>query len=241
MRPYDFYFWEGGIRTHVPAVTRCRKLFFHRLARSLDKLAALAGVEDIWHTVFAKASSNAETQKIRFQRDSTMLPVEKHSIGYDSPKRGPTTKPPTFDNDKKCCHLTLCRWNAIGKLSCRNITAKTRRIFMLKILPILCLCCAFCFLPGCKATRHGTASLAKHGENVADSTESTLAGASQSLPPGMRLGAPYTSALGESCYEVIAGAPHAAPPGRTLCLRQQGWELLPPIYMDIPTAGVRGA
>ena len=55
----------------------------------------------------------------------------------------------------------------------------------------------------------------------------------------MRLGASYISALGEDCYEVIAEqAP--APPGRALCLRQRGWELLPSIYMDIPAAGSRG-
>ena len=66
------------------------------------------------------------------------------------------------------------------------------------------------------------------------------AAAVKSVPAGMRLGAPYISALGESCYEVIAE--HApASPGQALCFRQQRWELLPPIYMNIPATGLQAA
>ena len=107
---------------------------------------------------------------------------------------------------------------------------------MAKTALILCLLCLVCLLSGCTAARHGSDSLAEQGENATDRMGG--AGASLMLPPGMSLGAPYTSALGEDCYEVIPGqAP--APPGRAICLRQQAWQLLPPIYMDIPAAGVR--
>ena len=104
----------------------------------------------------------------------------------------------------------------------------------MKILPIVWLLCLLCLVSGCIAARRGSPPLP---------AEQQEDGAPQSVPPGMRLGASYISALGESCYEVLAGqAP--APGGRALCLRQRGWELLPPIYMDMPTAsqgrGIQG-
>ena len=99
----------------------------------------------------------------------------------------------------------------------------------MKTLPIVWLLCSLCLVSGCSAARHGSTALpAEQQEN----------GAPQSVPPGMRLGAPYISALGENCYEVISGQT-PAPPGQALCLRQRGWELLPPIYMDIPASGER--
>ncbi len=58
-----------------------------------------------------------------------------------------------------------------------------------------------------------------------------------SVPPGMRLGTPYVSALGENCYEVLP-AVDAVSPVRALCLRGQIWTLLPLIYMDTPSGGV---
>ena len=107
----------------------------------------------------------------------------------------------------------------------------TFRLCVPKIVPVLWLICALDLVSGCTAARHGAPTLA-------DSAGSNLDGASQHLPLGMLLGAPYISALGESCYEVTTGQPPASP-GRALCLRQQGWELLPPIYMDIPAAASR--
>ncbi len=98
-----------------------------------------------------------------------------------------------------------------------------------------------CFACGCAATGQGsTPSLADREAAFTHLEGGNLADAGQKLPPGTRLGAPYISALGESCYEV-ASEQTPAPPGQALCLRQQGWELLPPIHMDIPATGARAA
>ena len=108
----------------------------------------------------------------------------------------------------------------------------TFRFCVPKVLAISLLICVLALVSGCTAKRRGTPSFA-------DSMESNLDGATQHLPPGMLLGAPYSSALGESCYEVATTGQTPASPGRALCLRQQGWELLPSIYMDIPASASR--
>ncbi len=65
----------------------------------------------------------------------------------------------------------------------------------------------------------------------------TQTDAMAAIPPEMRLGAPYVSALGESCYQVLSAA-DAVTPVRAICLRGQIWTLLPLIYMDTPAGGV---
>ena len=58
-----------------------------------------------------------------------------------------------------------------------------------------------------------------------------------SAPEGMRLGAPYLSALNEQCFEAYpADAPSSQP--QAMCARDGGWTLLPAIYLSLPTHGV---
>jgi len=109
------------------------------------------------------------------------------------------------------------------------------RKIMEKTVSLVWLLCGFCLLSGCTAARSDSASSPAEQKEL-----SSPAVAAQKVPPGMRLGAPYTSALGENCYQVIAEQV-PAPPGQALCLRQQGWELLPSIYMDIPAAEAQAA
>ena len=59
------------------------------------------------------------------------------------------------------------------------------------------------------------------------------------LPPGMRLGAEYTSALNEQCYGVYQ-VDGPAVQAHVLCWREKSWELLPPMYMIVPASGADG-
>lgn len=99
-------------------------------------------------------------------------------------------------------------------------------------------CCLLCLVSACSSKVKGVDfSPAEHPEAIMHMSGVTQADAAAAVPPGMRLGAPYVSALGENCYEVLPAA-DAVAPARALCLHGQSWALLPFIYMDTPAGGV---
>jgi hypothetical protein len=83
----------------------------------------------------------------------------------------------------------------------------------------LCLCLT---LAGCATT-------GVDGGTGYDDPTRTVAAA----PPGMSLGAPYFSALGEPCREVLPADGATDRPG-AFCLRNGAWELVPDMYTAIP-------
>ncbi len=90
----------------------------------------------------------------------------------------------------------------------------------------------FCvLLCSCLLLASGCATMGKRG-SAGKMPSSSVAPAAPPAPAGMRLGNPYYSALGESCYQVLPeGGPSSQ--ARAICLRQGGWELLPQIHMTL--------
>lgn len=86
--------------------------------------------------------------------------------------------------------------------------------------------CACLLLGGCAAKNVA-------GNEGADSGESLRVAAAPQAPQGMRLGAPYLSALNEQCYELFSES-GPAESAQAVCLREGAWERLSPIYMDLP-------
>ena len=56
-------------------------------------------------------------------------------------------------------------------------------------------------------------------------------------PAGMRLGAQYVSGLNEPCYELYPADGALAQP-QALCMRKGNWEVVPAIFMIVPSGAV---
>lgn len=95
---------------------------------------------------------------------------------------------------------------------------------MNKILLWMSLVCLSCFFVGC--TARSTPGQAAAGQT-------SPAQPAPIAPPGMQLGAPYTSGLNEPCYELLPVAGSFEPP-QALCLRGQAWQTVPPVQTALP-------
>ena len=97
---------------------------------------------------------------------------------------------------------------------------------MMKIRSTLLPCCLLLVLvSGCTAA-------GKRRQAGVTPTQAPGVLSTPVAPPGMRLGNPYYSALGENCYEVLS---ESGPPSRAraICQRQEGWVLLPQIHISL--------
>ena len=81
---------------------------------------------------------------------------------------------------------------------------------------------------------------AKKKSSLRQDASVNVAGATALLLAGAQLGKTYFSALGEQCFEVYpSGGPSAQI--QAMCMRKEGWTLLPPIYQALPQEIIHAA